>query len=365
MDLIQRYKSLVAELLVRAQRGLKPWRLVAYSIGFSLFLNAGNAFCKDSLDTWNRISGPIPMVNQTPTQLLFLQPTPDRAEPYPENRCSLSLTTALTNLVQWGKSDTYYGYIDMEMIRTSIELKYGIFSGVEIGMSLPFVYGYGGFMDHFILEFEEWFNVARNLREKEKRYGRANTYTYFVKKNDKAFIEGKERSSGLGDLALSVKGKIRDEGDRVPCLSARFSAKIPTGDENGAFGSGEVDYGLGLLLQKTVKKATGYLNADVIFPGRAFEQEDVSLRTFYEIMLGAEYKLGERLSGLVQLSYITRPFEDTGLEMLDRRIWSLLLGVSYLTKTGLYIQGGLVEDCFSSSNTGADITFFLNVGKNF
>jgi len=364
MVLIQRFKNLVAELYVRTQRGLKPSRWVAYSIGFSLFLNAGNGFCKDSRDDWNRISGPIPMVNQAPIQLLFLQPTPDRAEPYPETRYSLSLTTAITNTLQWGKSDPYYGYIDMEMIRTSMEVKYGIFSGVEIGMSVPFVHGYGGFMDHSILEFEEWFNASRNLREKEEQYGRANTYTYFVKKNGKAFIEGKERSSGLGDLALRVKGKIWDEGDRVPCLSARFSVKIPTGDEDKAFGSGEMDYGLGLLLQKTIKRVTAYLNADVIFPGQAFEQVDISLRTFCEIMLGAEYKLSKRFSGLMQLYYITRPFEDTGLEMRDIRILNLLLGVSYLTKSGFYMQGGLVEDV-ASGNTGADITFFLNVGKNF
>jgi len=365
MDLIQRFRSLVAVLHERAQRGLKPCQLMAYSIGLILFLNSGSAFCKDSRDDWDRISGPIPIVNQAPIQLLFLQPIPDRAEPYPERRYSLSLNTAITNTLQWGKSENYIGYMDMEMIRTCLEVKYGILSGVEIGMSVPFVYSSGGFMDHAILEFEELLNAVRNLREKEDRYERADTYTYSVKKNDKAFIEGKEDSAGLGDLALRVKGKIWDEGDRVPCLSVRFSVKVPTGDEDRAFGSGEVDYGLGLLLQKTIKRVTAYLNADVIFPGHAFEQVDVSLKTFCEIMLGAEYKFSERFSGLTQLYYITRPFEGTGLEMLDRRMWNLLLGVSYFTKTGICVQGGLVEDFFTSSNTGADIAFFLNVGKNF
>lgn len=364
MDLIQRLRSLVALLHDRALRGLTPARLVAYSIGFLLFLNAGSVFSKDSLDDWDRISGPIPIVNQAPIQLLFLQPIPDRAETYPQGRYSLSLNTAITNTLLWGKSENYYGYLDMEMIRTCLDLKYGITSGFEIGMSVPFIYGSGGFMDRGISEFEELLNNVRDLRRKEKQYGRADSYTYSVKKNNMAFIEGKKNSAGLGDLALSVKGKIWDEGDRVPCLSARFSVKVPTGDENRAFGSGEVDYGLGLLLQKTINRVTGYLNADVIFPGHAFEQADVSLKTFCEIMLGAEYKFSERFSGLTQLYYITRPFEDTGLEMLDRRMWNLLLGVSYFTGTGICVQGGFVED-FLHSNSGADITFFLNVGKNF
>jgi len=77
-------------------------------------------------------------------------------------------------------------------------------------------------MDHAILEFEELFNAVRNVREKEEQYGRADSYTYSVKKNDKAFIEGKEHSVGLGDLALRAKAKVWDGGHRVPldmCLS--------------------------------------------------------------------------------------------------------------------------------------------------
>ena len=366
MNFIQKFKNLVAELYARAQRGLKPSLLIAYCIGFSLFINAGIAFCNDSMEDWNKISGPIPVVNQTPIQLLFLQPIPDRAETYPKNRYSVNLTTAMSNTLLWYMSDHYYGFIDMEMIRTSLELRYGIFSGVEIDMSVPFVYGYGGIMDHDIHEFEKlWFENTRDLRDKEDRGGWKNHYTFSVMKDGKAFIQGEERGSGLGDLALTVKGKILDEGDIVPCLSARLSIKIPTGDDERALGSGKVDYGVGLLLQKTVKSFTTYLNADVTIPGQAYKQEDISLRPFCNIMLGEEYKLTERLSGLMQLSYITRPFEHTGLVMLDDRMWYVLLGLNYLTKTGLYIQGGLIQDTFDSSDAGADITFFLNVGKNF
>jgi hypothetical protein len=79
-------------------------------------------------------------------------------------------------------------------------------------MTIPFVYSSGGFMDHAILEFEELFNAVRNVREKEEQYGRADSYTYSVKKNDKAFIEGKEHSVGLGDLALRAKAKVWDAG---------------------------------------------------------------------------------------------------------------------------------------------------------
>jgi len=335
------------------------WPLVLVSL---LFFSQANAFCKDSCHEWDSKSGPIPIVNQAPIQLLFLQATPDRAETLPKGRYSVSLQAALTNTLLWEKSEHYYGYVDMEMVRSALGLQYGLLPGVEVGISVPFLYGYPGFMDHAILEIEEFFQLARNLREKEDQYGRANKYTYWVKKDDKAFIAGKEGSAWLGDMVLTAKGKIWEE-DTLPCLSARLAVKLPTGDEDRAFGSGKADYGLGMLLEKDIKEVTFYLNVDVIFPGQAFDNQGVSLEEFYEIMLASEYKVSSRISLLAQLTYLTRPFEDTGLKMLDRRIIDVLFGITYLTESGIFVQGGIREDIISSSDAGADVTFFLSVGK--
>lgn len=63
--------------------------------------------------------------------------------------------------------------------------------------------------------------------------------------------------------------------------------------------------------------------------------------------------------------WIARPFEQTGLQMLDRRIYDFLVGIDYLTKGGVSVQGGAIEDFKNSGDAGADITFFLTVGKDF
>lgn len=334
-------------------------------IVFVLVTGSVNGFCDDSSDHWNRISGPIPMVDPSPIQLLFLQSLPDRAETYPKNGYSILATTAITNTLLRQDSARYYGsMIDMEMIRTTLELKYGLLANVEIGMSIPFVYTYGGFLDHSILEVEKIFSSAREFREEESNQGRTNEFVFDVRKDGKTFIGGKERTSGFGDLALRVKGKLLDEGEIVPCVSARFMLKIPTGDEERALGSGAMDYGFGLLLQKEMRSFFTYLNADVIIPGQAFKQADISLRPFVDIMMGAEYKFNEHLSGLMQLSCISRPFKDTGIDMLSAVIWNVLLGLSHVTNKGVTIQGGLIQDTINA-DAGADITYFLNIGKNF
>lgn len=363
-------KQLIQKVSGKA-KGLKKitcFKWTALLAVLFLLLHAETAFCDESGESmakWNRISGPIPMVDQSPIQLLFLQPIPDRAEIYPERRFSIMLTTAMTNTLLRQDSAHFYGsMIDMEMIRTTMEIRYGLLSRIELGMSVPFVYTYGGFLDHSILEVEKLFDSERYLRKEESDLGRTNEFVFDVRKDGKTVIGGKERTSGLGDIALRAKGKILDEGDVMPGVSARVLLKIPTGDEERALGSGAFDYGFGLLLQKRIRKLYTYLNADVIIPGDAFKKEDISLRPFLEVMLGAEYKFGDHLSGLMQLSCITRPFKNTNIDMLGGVIWDVLLGLSYVTNTGWTIQGGVIQDTFSADG-GADVTYFLNFGKNF
>lgn len=335
---------------------LPQW--ITYLVGFFLFLNAGSA--QSASINWG--AGPISIVNQAPIQLLFLQPIPGSAETLPKGQSSLRFNTTITNTLLSETSENYTGVVDMEMIRTSFELQYGVLPGVEVGISLPFVYSYSGFMDNIILDVEEFFNFTRTVRV----YQEANKYEYYVKKNNKPFISGKgKRCSGMGDLVLRAKGKIWDEGRILPGLSARAALKVPTGEKDRALGSGEPDYGFGLLLQKNIKRLTAYLNTDVVFPGNAYEEENVPITEFYKAMLGAEYKVSSRFSILAQVNYLTRPFKNTGLMMLDKSIYDLLLGIHYLTKGGIFVQGGAIEDFNGSGNSGADITFFLNVGKNF
>ena len=51
--------------------------------------------------------------------------------------------------------------------------------------------------------------------------------------------------------------------------------------------------------------------------------------------------------------------------MLDRRIVDLLLGLTYHRPDGFFIQAGTMEDIFDSVDAGADISFFLNLRRQF
>jgi hypothetical protein len=326
-----------------------------------IFLYSGTAYPEDSWKVRPKESGPVSIVNQSPVQLLFLQPIPDKADTLPKGHGSIRLNTTISNTLVSQKSKHYTAAVDMEMIRTSLEVSYGVLPGLELGLSLPAANYYSGFMDKPILEVEKFFGDPRNIREKED----ANQFACFVKKDGKVLISGSNNSAGIGDLVMRAKRKVWNEGDILPGLSARVSVKLPTGDKDRAFGSGEVDWGLGLLLQKDIDRITAYLNADVVFPGHAFDDAGVSLSEFYTIMIGTEYRFTPQFSAIGQMNWITRPFKNTGLEMLDKKIIDILIGLTYRTKKGIFIQIGGIEDIFDSCDSGADFTFFLNAGMNF
>jgi long-subunit fatty acid transport protein len=332
-----------------------------FIIGLLTLFYTDTGFPDTSWATWQKKSGPISIINQSPSQLLFLQPVQDRADTLPKGHGSIKLNTTVTSTLVSQQTNQYSATFDLETIRTSLDMAYGILPRLELGLSIPCVYYYGGFMDKPILEVERLFGDPRHIREEEK----ADQYNAFVKKNGKTILSGSKNSSGIGDTVLRIKGNLWSEGDILPALSARVAAKLPTGNEDRFFGSGEFDWGLGILLQKDIDKMSAYANADITFPGNAFDNAGVSLREFYTVMIGTEYRLTSRLSGSAQISWITRPFQDTGLDMLNRRIFDLLVGLTYRFQNGMFLQTGGVEDIISSTEAGSDFTFFLNAGLHF
>lgn len=334
---------------------------IRLTVALLILLYADAAFPGNSWQRWQQRSGPISVVSQSPIQLLFLQPIPDRADTLPSRHGSIRLSTTFTNTLFSKESEHYAATVDTEMVRTSLELSYGVLPNLELGLSLPAAHYYAGFMDHPIRDVERIFGGTRAIRAQQE----ADQFTCFVKKNGKILISASENTTGMGDLVLRAKAKLRDESDVLPALSTRFALKLPTGDEDRAFGSGEPDWGWGLLLQKDINRTSLYLNADVTFPGDAFDDAGVSLTEFYSVMIGLEYRFTPRLYALAQMSWITRPFEDTGLDILDRRIYDLLMGLNYNIGEKMFIQAGGVEDIIDSCDATSDFTFFVNAGLNF
>jgi hypothetical protein len=299
--------------------------------------------------------GPLRLVNQQPLQLLFLQPFPDMAEPVDARRGLVYVNAALSNtLVEQNRDVT--ADLDLEMVRAVVDFRYSLVSGIEVGLEFPILFTYGGILDHLIEGIENVFHAARDLRGDQD----AGDFSYRVLRGNRPLLQGRDDALGLGDVVVKVKVCLLQEQSLLPALSLRAAVKLPTGSPSRAFGSGEIDGGFGFLLQKTVARWTFYLNADVTFPGEAFEDAEVSVQPFFGGVVAVEWHLSRRVSMVAQLRGDTRPFHDT-IPILDKRLIESLLGFNWALSGSLLLQGGIAEDQFDSACCSADVSFFLNM----
>jgi hypothetical protein len=297
--------------------------------------------------------GPLRLVNQQPLQLLFLQQFPDLATPVEAGHILTHLNVALTNtLVRQQRNFT--ADLDLEMVRAVLDLRYGLLPNLEVGVDIPFLFTYSGILDDFIEGVEQTFHALRILRASQN----AGQFTYRVLRGSEQFIGGREDAIGIGDVVLKIKLHLLHEQSQLPAVAVRVALKMPTGSSSRAFGSGEVDGAIGALLQKTFGRWTFYVNGDVTFPSKAFDE--VEMQPFFSGIVAVEYLLARPFSAVVQFRGTTRPFRNS-MPVLDKQIVEVLLGFNWILSRSLLLQGGFAENMFNSSCCSADVSFFLNL----
>jgi len=305
--------------------------------------------------------GPIPIYNQGPIQLLFLQFIPEKPSTVGEGRFSFQVSNAHTNILIDSFKGPIMGVVDMELNRTLFNFRYGVTPKTEVSVQIPVMYTTTGFLDQFIRAFEKAVGGKREIRNRYPNFA----FDYTMIAHDRVFLSSKRNESGLGDIVLEVKRELLAESLRWPGVSVRGGLKLPTGDEEVAFGSGEADVGLGVVLQKGWRGLTFYGSADVIFPGEAFDEFGFDFRKMYAILVGAEYHFLPRWSFLLQMDWLTKPFQHTSNEILDRRVIEATAAIGYALKDRYSLMFGIMEDGFSSDGAGGDVTFFFNFGADF
>jgi hypothetical protein len=82
--------------------------------------------------------------------------------------------------------------------------------------------------------------------------------------------DGMKNAFGFGDIDFAAKWKVVEEapGSKRPAFTINGAVELPTGNEYKQLGSGLIDYGVNLILQKTLAPATLlHVNAGIQFAG--------------------------------------------------------------------------------------------------
>ena len=315
----------------------------AFILFFFLFC-ATNAFAKTDpgpLTPLEYGAGPIPIRNQMPLYLFYLQMEPDKASVVKQGKFDINAGYTVSNVTVSCFTPTssllisplYDINIDAEVSRMTLDLRYGLSEKLEAGLEVPYLSLSAGYLDGFVEGFED--TVGATTPRSRVRQGSYN-FNYSFVYNNQYLIKRTNASDGLGDIVLKAKYQILEEGENGfwPNASFRAAVKLPTGEKRSLLGSGEIDYGFGVLLDKTLfKKTIVYTGFNFLVIGKPSFFSDLNLkRNMISGLLGVEYLLTERISMVAQATGNSTPYPSSGTNALDEPAIDLGLGINYRFK---------------------------------
>lgn len=290
--------------------------------------------------------GPLQIKNQHPLFLHINQPYLEKAEI--ENSMSYSLSHSSTYTVQ--SSGHWVMDLDMEITELNFRYKRIVRDLAEIGLDIPVLYIGGGFMDGFLESYHDTFGFSD--------YGRSarpdNDFLYEVRRDGNLIVRG-ESGFGLGDIRLTLKKPlIASDGFR---LSIKGDLELPAGDANKGFGSGSVDAGLSILLDKSITgNIMTYWNFGGVLAGDVKGHQTLDVDNFIYGGAAIEARINEKLSLIAQVTGQTAIYPETDLLAVDSEAWMLAFGGRYNTGKG-NIELSLTEDI----NTSGAPDFIVNL----
>ncbi len=299
-----------------------------------------------SFSSASAFDGPLQVKNQFPIFLPINQPYLEQASP--ETSFSLSLSHSSVYVIEhsahWSTS------LDLEMTELNLRFRKDFAGLFEGGLDLPLLRATSGFMDRPLSAYHRTFGFPD--------YGRSerpdNDFLYDVRRDGLPIVKGVHDRTGFGDARITLK-KVITTSD--PVISVLADVELPTGDARIGYGSGSVDTGLALLLDKDIGTETKlYANLGAVFPGELRAYQTVRLENFYYAGSGIETLVTRRLSLLVQFIAQTSPYPGTGISQIDNTGMILLIGGRYYARSGSY-EFSLTEDL----NTTGACDFILNI----
>jgi uncharacterized protein DUF3187 len=298
--------------------------------------------------------GPLPVRNFNPLQQLVLNMPGDRAAVVSPGTLDVRLELAETAAVYSEMSMNASAQVKFETLRNGLFLRYGVTSRLELGVEVPVLYRYTGFMSGMIEAVER---ATTGLSPARAALSNVN-YVYNITRNGQQIVNGANGALGFGDSMIQAKYQVVKESSIIPALSLRTAIKLPTGDQDELFGSGSPDFGVGLAAEKALgSRWVLHGNLNGVFPtGRV---AGLPLHPTVTGIAAVEYLWSENLSLTLQFDYYTTPFRHVGLEVFDKGVSELAGGFSYRFTEHWLWQMYAIENVDFITGGAADFTVGL------
>lgn len=307
---------------------------------------------------------PFATRNQNPLTQIFGLPTAESSKLLSPGETSVTLTLDLGNSYAISGSSREAVVLDGETTRTHLSLRYGLQKDFEIGLDLPYISHNGGFLDGFIENWHQFFNLPDGDRDQTPR----DRLEYSYQRNGKNLVQVTEDSEGIGDLRLSVAWQlVAEDGPGPGSAALRLGLKLPTGDSDRLFGSGSTDLSLAISGQRDTPVEQGTMAAFaslgllLMSKGEVLKDQQKTLASFGSLGIG--WSPNDWIGFKLQLDGHTALYKNSNLAGVGKDSGQLAMGGTLKLAERTTLDLAVVEDVVV--DTAPDVVFHLSLRTVF
>jgi hypothetical protein len=285
--------------------------------------------------------GPLPVRNQHPAQLLVQHLPPAPTGVLTAGDYTVRADAAYSSLFLTGTTPTASFQMDGEYLRIAAALRLGLGAGLELGAELPFAHTSGGFLDSFLIDYHDLFDLPDQKRSTSPK----DRFSIQARSSGQAVWSVDESGAELLDVPLHLTWNLA-EASRGLGLAVRAGVEAPTGDDDRGYGNGEWDSSFGVLLESHLGGIGWYGHLQHTFAGTPPSTRAAGLR-FEDVTsagLAAELPLTATLHGLVQVEYETSTLRDLPVLAVERDHLLLWVGARWRASQRWAVEVGFGED---------------------
>lgn len=301
------------------------------------------------------VRGPIPYRVEHPLAWTLLSMRVRRARVQPRGVLGIELDSAYTSIFRNDSTPTSNVTLDGELWSNSLRMRVGVVPGGDFELEIPVLYASGGFLDTFVEAWHEFFHFSDGGRDERPK----NEYEMSISKNGTEAYHLEPNEWMLGDIPVTWTQQLLDESDYPVSFAVRGCLQFPTGSESKGSSNGEIDWGVGLLAERTLSRWTLFGGLDFTSSGTsdAFADAGAEIAEQIQASLGAEFRWNDRMSWLGDLVYTSPMTDDFDLDVIDREILDLGLGAAWSFSENSRLSITFHEDVISRA--GSDFGVLL------
>jgi len=298
---------------------------------------------------------PIPVKNHSPVWFGLLYPQPDSAKTTAPGKNSIRFDIDYSSIFFLAYNGTWATNFDMELAQFTVDLRRGgLFWKLEAGVSQPFFYTGGGFMDDFILDYHSAFGFPDYAGQ---RSAPRNRYLYNVTNGQATWNRPTPDKFTVGDGTLWLKKEFYKTDSFVASVKALTQPPIAATTEG--FGNGEWEHAILLLAEQSFEMFELTFNAGMVRPGSINRDGEQKLDSYTLMHAAAQYNFTNRLSFIAQGSVATSPYSEPMPKKFTKDWRAVTFGLRYITRSKRKFTFGILEDL---SETGPDFTIHFSAG---